>query len=82
MSRASRNRMPDAALMTPEHPLWGEFVDRLGCAARCNQTTEHSRRVLQAMVGIDVEGSLMALRDMGGVCDCSILFDLREVCAG
>jgi hypothetical protein len=70
--------MSDARVMTPEHPRWVEFLDALASAKRCHQTTEHARAVLESMPGIDVGRSLFALRELGGHCDCAILFDLSE----
>jgi hypothetical protein len=67
-------------LMSPPHPRWTEFVTELAQATRCARTTEHARRVLESMPGIDISGSLEALRQLGGECDCTILFDLREAC--
>jgi hypothetical protein len=70
--------MNPSRVMTPDHPQWGEFVDALAQSARCHQTTEHAQAVLESMRDIDVGRSLMALRELGGTCDCAILFDLRE----
>ena len=68
-------------IMRPEHPRWGELLERLTQVARCNRTTEHTRAILESMGGIDVEASLLALHELHGYCDCSILFDLSPVSA-
>ena len=70
--------MTDARLMVPEHPRWPEFLAELSRAQRCHRTTEHAEAVLASMPGMDVAGSLAALRELGGLCDCTILFDLYE----
>ncbi len=70
--------MRSADLMTPDHPRWGQFIDQLARSTRCDRTTDHARRVLESM-GVDVTASLIALRELGGYCDCSILFDLVEL---
>jgi hypothetical protein len=65
--------------MTPDHPLWPEFLARLEMADLCHRTTEHSRAILDTMPGIDVAASLRALRELGGYCDCSIRYDIGGV---
>jgi hypothetical protein len=67
-----------SSIMRPEHPLWSEFQARLSRVDRCRQTTENARAILESMGGIDVASSLTALRELGGCCDCAILYD---VCA-
>jgi hypothetical protein len=79
--------------MTPLHPRWAEFVERLSGPTRCNVnqieerkvwTCEHDMRgaefVLKSMDGIDVENSLNFLRRFAQ-CDCQILFDLESAMA-
>lgn len=72
-------------IMTPWHPRWPEFTAHLQQVPRCRKTTEHARATLVAMDGLDVADSLRALAEMGGECDCTILFDLgiesRELCS-
>jgi hypothetical protein len=63
-------------IMVPGHPRWCEFLDELSKASRCARTTEHARAVLVAMEGVDASASLRALQELGGTCDCAILFDL------
>jgi len=65
-------------IMVPGHPRWCEFLDQLSRADRCVRTTEKSEAVLSAMRGFDVETSIRALRELGGTCDCAILFGLAE----
>jgi hypothetical protein len=64
--------------MHPEHPRWSEFRARLNEVLRCRRTTEHARAILETMDGIDAGASLLALRELGGYCDCAILYDLCE----
>jgi len=70
--------MSRAPLMTPAHPRWPEFLEALARAQRCHRTTEHARAALESMEDIDVDRSLFALRELGGHCDCAILFDLQS----
>jgi Protein of unknown function (DUF2695) len=67
------------ATMCPSHPRWMEFLERLDKVARCERTTESSRRILMTMNGIDVVRSLQILSELGGHCDCAILYDLGEM---
>jgi hypothetical protein len=63
-------------VVTPRGSRWQEFLAELGKAPLCHRTTEHARRVLQLMPGVDADASLEALAVLGGRCDCTILFDL------
>lgn len=76
--------MDSNRIMTPDHPRWSEFVDRLSHSVICLRTTDNARRILVAMDDLDVEASLEALRRLGGRCDCEIVFEVAgiEVCAG
>ena len=71
--------MTSFAIMTPAHPRWQEFVDRLSHACICIDSTDNARRVLATMPDLDVEGSLAALRVLGGACDCAIVFEVAGV---
>ena len=70
--------MYSPSTMHPDHPRWGEFRARLDAVERCTKTTEHARALLATMDGIDVNASLFALRELGGYCDCAILYDVEE----
>jgi hypothetical protein len=70
--------METTEVLTPRSPRWQQFVDELSKAPICWRTTEHTRRVLEGMPGVDVEASLAALTALGGRCDCEILFDVAE----
>ena len=76
--------------MTPTHPRWQEFHDRLEGPEGCNfhevngkvqwdciaeKERPHSRRILAAM-GVDVEQSLAYFDQHGGYCDCEVLFNV------
>ena len=63
-------------IMVPGHPRWCEFLSELSKAQRCAMTTHHAEELLSRMQGIDPHASLRALRELGGKCDCAILFDL------
>jgi len=68
--------MASPSTMRPGHPRWREFRELLSGVDRCNRTIEHARAILAAMDGIDVGASLLALRELGGYCDCAILYGL------
>lgn len=68
--------MNSERILTPWHPRWAEFTARLQLVARCRKTTEHAHAALVAMDNLDVAASLRALAELGGECDCTILFDL------
>jgi hypothetical protein len=71
--------MMNAEIMVPGHPRWCEFLNGLSQAQRCALTTDHAEKLLSRMQGVDPHASLRALRELGGECDCSILFDLVEL---
>ena len=66
-------------LMTPDHPRWNDFLEKLSRALICERTTRNARSVLTQLGGIDVDRSLETLRRLGGRCDCEIVFDLGHV---
>lgn len=68
----------NAEIMLPGHPRWCGFLNELSKARRCEKTTQHAEALLASMPGIDAHASLRALRELGGECDCAILFDLVE----
>ena len=73
--------MTSEPTMSPSHPRWTEFLERLDQVTRCERTTEHSGRILATMSGIDVTQSLRTLAELGGHCDCAILYDIGYACA-
>jgi hypothetical protein len=66
-------------IMTPEHPLWPEFLSKLRSIPICSGTTRQARAALETMPGIDVQGSLDTLARFGGTCDCSIELDVAPM---
>jgi hypothetical protein len=66
------------AIMTPEHPLWDEFVARLDAALvnGCDDTEEKplTRAILERMPNIDIEASLAWFEHYDGYCDCEVLY--------
>jgi hypothetical protein len=66
-------------IMTPEHPLWSDFLSKLSRIPICTGTTRQARIALTAMSGIDVQESLDALARLGGTCDCSIELDVAPM---
>lgn len=79
------------SVMTPKHPRWREFRDRLegpeGCAFRkdasdktvwrCDHTHKLATKILRAM-GCDVPTSLSSFRERGGYCDCEVIFNVER----
>ena len=77
-------------IMTPEHELWKEFVDRLmgpegidltedertGTIWLCDCTTDGAAKILGSISGIDVDKSLIYFEEHGGYCDCEILMNV------
>jgi hypothetical protein len=70
--------------MTPEHPRWEEFCERLaasvtlaGCHG-CGHPAGHdgARAILTSMNDLDGAASLAYFREHGGHCDCEILLNL------
>ena len=74
--------------VSPRHPRWEEFLDRLRGPEGCNfQTTwtcyggtdkRYSRRILAGM-GLtqrEIEASLAYFEDHGGYCDCEVVMNL------
>ena len=74
--------------ISPRHPRWEEFLDRLRGPEGCNfQTTwtccggtdkRYSRKILADM-GLSpraIEASLAAFEDHGGYCDCEVVLNL------
>lgn len=68
--------MESDTVMRPGHPRWREFLDRLDAVPRCTRTTENARAILGTMPGVDVARSMYTLRELGGYCDCAILYDV------
>jgi len=66
-------------IMTPEHPLWTEFIARLSRVPACRGTNVQARAVLSLTPGIDVEGSLRELARLGARCDCEIEHDVAPL---
>lgn len=78
--------------MTPTHPRWNEFIERLqgpeGCnfhenasgktAWSCTSGTDrpYARHILECMGGFDIEKSCEYFEGHGGYCDCEILFNV------
>ena len=93
---AARRKAAEAVLveiiLTPEHPRWREFIDRLagpeGCDFRKDERSEYSwrcagghdqslsRAILADMGGINVEGTLAYCTSQGGHCDCEVVFNV------
>jgi hypothetical protein len=66
-------------VITPEHPLWMEFLSRLSRAPICRDTTAHAREALASLGNVDVDETLRTLAALGGLCDCAIEFDIAPL---
>jgi hypothetical protein len=66
-------------IMTPEHPLWPNFISKLSRVPICLGTTQYARAALTEIPGVDVQGSLRALAELGGTCDCAIEHDVMAL---
>jgi len=89
---AKRTRQTAKEAMTPGHPRWEEFCDRLAGPEGCDfqkkpdgNTTwtcaggtdkTFAARILKAM-GMDAAASLTYFDEHGGHCDCEILFNVQ-----
>ncbi len=71
--------MPVTEPMTPDHPRWNEFIERLSRTLICRKSTANARHVLGQFGAIEVERSLETLARMGGTCDCAIVFGVAGV---
>jgi hypothetical protein len=66
-------------IMTPEHPLWPDFLSKLSRAPICFGTTQQAQMALTEISVVDVQASLDALAGLGGTCDCSIELDIAPM---
>lgn len=80
-------------VMTPQHPRWDEFAERLEGPGGCNFRKDEedgiiwncpklrhrplATAILTAMGDIDVPASLAYFKERGGYCDCEILFNVN-----
>ena len=88
MSRNSSTFDPN--MITPSHPRWDEFQERLagdeGCGFmsadedswRCRHDHRYSRQILVQMGVEDPTLNLTLLAEQGGRCDCEILFNVAD----
>jgi hypothetical protein len=79
-------------IMTPKHPLWKQFINRLAGPEGCNfqqdkggswswkckggNDKSFATAILKTMDNIDIESSLEYFESKGGYCDCEILFNI------
>ena len=88
MTRNSITFDPD--MITPSHPRWDEFQERLagdeGCRFlcdgevtwRCRHDHRFSRRILAQMDVENLDRNLILLAEQGGHCDCEILLNVGD----
>jgi hypothetical protein len=80
-----------AEILTPTHPRWEDFYDRLAealgdpednrCAGRGDPDLAHqyAREALEEMGNVDIEGTLAYCEAHSGRCDCAILMNVEIV---
>lgn len=67
------------AIMSPDHPLWDDFIERLDAVADlCDSTSDKplARAILETIPDIDIEATFAFFEDYGGYCDCEILLNV------
>lgn len=86
--------MEKGRVMTPASDRWDEFYDRMegpeGCDFRKDEAGKitwrceggrdksYAEAILKAMGGFDVAASCAFFEEMGGYCDCEILFNVED----
>jgi len=81
-------------IMNPEHPRWDEFCERLegpeGCdfkkdelgkvSWRCfgRYDKRYAKKIMREMKGIDIAKTVEYFNQLGGHCDCEILFNVNR----
>ncbi len=78
---SSRSIQRSQSVMSPEHPQWRQFLSLLrgknGLARwGCQHDHRISRRILEAMGGIDVAASLAFFEEHGGYSDCEVAMNV------
>jgi hypothetical protein len=75
--------MPHGTVMTPAHPRWDEFCERLdetiehrGCNGCGHPAAHEGARAILASMDMDVGESLAVFHARGGHCDCEILLNV------
>jgi len=66
-------------VLTSEHPLWDEFVDRMHEREICDYTLRSTEAILTDMAQaapIHVKGTLEVFKAKGGHCDCEVYLNL------
>jgi len=78
--------------MTPRHPRWNEFTERLEGAEginyrvdgngkgewKCHGNHKLAISILETMEDIDIPKSLKYFEKHGGYCDCEILLNVQK----
>ncbi len=64
---------------TTRDAFFDQLMQSLGRFS-CQGDTRYSRRILEAIHGLDVENTLAEFASMGKVCDCDILFNMGVNC--
>lgn len=78
-------------ILTTASPRWDEFIRMLAgpeglnfeedSIKKCSSATDRpiSRKILESMGNVDIEGTLQYFEDHGGYCECEILMNVDNV---
>ena len=64
-------------VLTPSHKYWKALCIRLSHTP-CQHDLRNTVKILKSLPNIDVEESLNLYLELGGFCDCEILFNVEE----
>ena len=64
-------------VLTPSHKYWRALCTRLS-HTQCQHYLRNTEKILKSLPNIDVEESLNLYLELGGFCDCEILFNVEE----
>ena len=64
-------------VLTPSHKYWKALCIRLSHTP-CQHDLRNTEKILKSLPNIDVEESLNLYLELGGFCDCEILFNVEE----
>ena len=64
-------------VLTPSHKYWRALCTRLS-HTQCQHDLRNTEKILKSLPNIDVEESLNLYLELGGFCDCEILFNVEE----
>jgi hypothetical protein len=71
-----KHRHQRCHMLSPTHPRWAEFLTRFGRLRSLGPGLAGTTRVLRAMQGIDIAGTLEALAHLGAYDDHDVLWNV------